>query len=200
MDNASENRVVHACWCKGRMFLWIICLIAQHCFLSGHSSMDIAIETPGSGHETHSDEGKKDNSAIGRALLVTRPPTCPSPSPSFRIRCPSTSPAQTLLRASSGPCYGPDPSHYFLFAWSPSHWLWPCICPPRRVSELPFSPLFLLLVDWVWGQPLLYSLLFPGFFQHVSEQKSLKTDFSFKESFLKYCLSTYQGKFIGFRK
>lgn len=140
MDNASENRVVHACWCKGRMFLWIICLIAQHCFLSGHSSMDIAIETPGSGHETHSDEGKKDNSAIGRALLVTRPPTCPSPSPSFRIRCPSTSPAQTLLRASSGPCYGPDPSHYFLFAWSPPLTL-ALHLPSLQSLWTPFQPL-----------------------------------------------------------
>lgn len=156
--------------------------IAPHCFLSGHSSMDMAVETPGPRHETHSDEGKKD-SAISRALLVMDPPTCPTSSPSFKIRCPSTSPAQTLLRASSGPCYGPDPSHYLLFTCSPSHWLWPCICPPCRVSELPFGPCFLLLVDWVWGQPLLYSLLFLGFFQHISYQKAFKMGFSFKESF-----------------
>lgn len=54
MDNASVNIAIHVSWCK-RMSVSLDG-IEPHCFLSGHLSMAMALETPGPGHETHLDK------------------------------------------------------------------------------------------------------------------------------------------------
>ena len=119
--------------------------------------MAMAVETLGPGPETHSNEGKKDDSAIDRALLVMH---LPQLQPKLQTQGPSASLAPTLLHASIlGLAVALTPD---ITSCCGTHPLTLPLClPPARVSELPFRPFPLLLVDWVWGWTLFYSLLCP---------------------------------------
>lgn len=143
--------------------LLVICLAAKERVIPRMACLQCTLWLPecscfcGHGRRTSrswSDEGKQDNGAISRALLVMHLVTCPSSSPSFRTRGLSTSPAQTLphasfpglavaLTQSSLPVLRNTHTHTPTLAFLAFH------LPPARVSELPSSPFLLLLVDCI---------------------------------------------------
>lgn len=93
---------------------------APYCFLSGHPSMAIAVETPGPGYETHSDEGKERQQCNQQSL------TGDTPSDLHQIQSQRQNQVPLNLSYPNSPpcfhpwpCWGPDPSHHFLFAWPP---------------------------------------------------------------------------------
>lgn len=104
MDNASVNAIVHVSWGK-RMTL--LRLLPEWSLFYGH------------GHETHLDEGKKDNRASAEPYWC-----CPSDLPQFQPELQNQRPLPLLH---PWPCCVPVLSHHVLFAGHP-HWLWLYVC------------------------------------------------------------------------
>ena len=105
-------------------------------------------------HEADSEEGRKADSAIGRALVM--PFNLPQLQPRLQnegpltLPCPNPPPCLHLW-----PCCGPHPSHHFLLTGPPAHThtLTLTMRLPQQTSDIsdpPFSPFLPLLVDWVW--------------------------------------------------
>lgn len=136
-------------------------------------------------NKTHSDEGGKDNNAVGQSPTGDASSCSPN-----SLKGPLASLPWGLFHASLPALLCLWPQLSLLCEIFPLTSTLPLLL--ATASDLPFSSFLLLLVDWVWDWTLIYSLMSPGLSHNISDQNSLTMALLARGGFLKYFLSTYQ--------